>query len=218
MAGVILQDMPMEENPDIPVAVMYKRGDPRDVLVFPKEHILNKNINNYRVGSSSRRRELQLKMLYPGIHIESIRGNIITRLNKLDSGEYDALVLAASGLDRVNMADRISRYFSVDEMLPAAGQGILAIQARKDLNTGFLKLINDESAVYAAAAERSFVAALDGGCSSPVAAHAVIMDDELTLTGLYYDEKTKNSSIASISGSKSDAHELGIKLAGRMRK
>lgn len=213
-----LKDMPMEVNEDLPIVAMYKRGDPRDALVLPKGQDKSKNLCDFcNVGSSSARRQLQLKNLYPAIGVKSVRGNIITRLNKLVNGEYDALVLAAAGLDRVGLTDRIDRYFSVEEMIPAAGQGVLAIQARKDLDISFLKNVNDADTVYAATAERSFVAALDGGCSSPIAANAVITGKEIKLIGLYYKEDTKEHIIDSISGNKEDAKELGFWLAKRMK-
>lgn len=222
-----LKDMPMEENKDIPIVAMYKRGDPRDVLVLSEELLefhsnyeLHKNIDlntMKNIGTSSARRQLQMKELYPNIGTKSIRGNIITRLNKLDNGEFDALVLAAAGLIRVGLTNRISRYFSVEEMIPAAGQGILAIQARKDFDKELLECVNDVDTVYAATAERSFVTELDGGCSSPIAAHATIDGNILKLIGLYYNEDTKEHISDTIIGQKVDAKELGLQLAKKLK-
>ena len=125
-----LKDMPMEENPEFPITALPKRGDPRDVLVLPqKQHF--EDITN-QMGSSSFRRQIQLKKLFPSCHCLPVRGNIITRLKKLDCGEFSSLILAGAGLQRVGLSERISRYFSTDEMIPAAGQGILAVQSRKN--------------------------------------------------------------------------------------
>lgn len=219
-----LKDMPMEENKDLPIVSLYKRGDPRDVLVLPKSCKTTEDMDWYsflngleHVGSSSARRQLQIKKLYSGIGIKGVRGNIITRLQKLDQGEFDALVLAAAGLDRAGLTGRINRYFSVDEVIPAAGQGILSIQARSDLDISFLEQVNDEDTVYAATAERTFVRVLDGGCSSPIAAYAEVSGNDLKLIGLYYKEETKEHIIDCISGNKESAEKLGFLLADRLK-
>ena len=181
-----LKDMPMEENPDFPITALPKRGDPRDVLVLPQmQHFENITA---QIGSSSFRRQIQLKKLFPSCHCLPVRGNIITRLQKLDCGEFSSLVLAGAGLQRVGLSERISRYFSTDEMIPAAGQGILAVQSRKNEDVSFLSCIHNKESEYAALAERAFVRTLDGGCSSPIAAYAQIHGTELKLTGLYAKE------------------------------
>ena len=113
-----------------------------------------------------------------------------TRLKKLDSEEYSALVLAAAGLKRLGLTHRISRYFEPEEMLPAAGQGILTVQGEKGTITPIVEGYGDADSTCAALAERSFVRFLDGGCSSPVAAHAVVDQEKIVLTGLYYEEET----------------------------
>lgn len=213
-----LKDMPMEENPELPIAAFFMRGDPRDVLVMPAGQKDPGTLDGMdAIGTSSARRQLQIRDMYPEAGLKSIRGNIITRLDKLDRGEYSALVLAASGLMRAGLEDRISRYFSPEEMVPAAGQGILAVQARRDLDVSFLEAVNDRNTAFAAAAERSFVAALDGGCSSPIAAYAEIDGETLKLTGLYFNEDTKEHSVDSITGDRTEAKQLGQVLAARMK-
>lgn len=213
-----LKDMPMEVNEELPIAAMFQRGDPRDALVLPKGSGRDGSLTaGICVGSSSARRKLLLHKICPGIGVKSIRGNIITRLEKLDHQEYDALVLAAAGLQRVGLTDRISHYFPVDEMIPAAGQGILAVQAKRNLDIGFLAKINDLDTMYAGTAERSFVASLNGGCSSPIAAHAVISGNEMKLTGLYYKEETKEHRAGSVTGSKEQARDLGVRLAEQLK-
>ena len=117
--------------------------------------------------------------------IESVRGNVLTRLKKLDDGEYSALILAAAGLKRLGLADRISRYFTTEEIIPCAGQGILALQGRKDFDCAILNgYVNKESEIVVKC-ERTFIRAVGGECSSPVAAHAVIQEGELFLRAMY---------------------------------
>ena len=210
-----LKDMPMEENPDFPITALPKRGDPRDVLVLPQmQHFENITA---QIGSSSFRRQIQLKKLFPSCHCLPVRGNIITRLQKLDCGEFSSLVLAGAGLQRVGLSERISRYFSTDEMIPAAGQGILAVQSRKNEDVSFLSCIHNKESEYAALAERAFVRTLDGGCSSPIAAYAQIHGTELKLTGLYAKEHQWEYIIDSVIGNTDNAVQLGEQLANNER-
>ena len=210
-----LKDMPMEENPDFPITALPKRGDPRDVLVLPQmQHFENITA---QIGSSSFRRQIQLKKLFPSCHCLPVRGNIITRLQKLDCGEFSSLVLAVAGLQRVGLSERISRYFSTDEMIPAAGQGILAVQSRKNEDVSFLSCIHNKESEYAALAERAFVRTLDGGCSSPIAAYAQIHGTELKLTGLYAKEHQWEYIIDSVIGNTDNAVQLGEQLAQTMK-
>ena len=210
-----LKDMPMEENPDFPITALPKRGDPRDVLVLPQmQHFENITA---QIGSSSFRRQIQLKKLFPSCHCLPVRGNIITRLQKLDCGEFSSLVLAGAGLQRVGLSERISRYFSTDEMIPAAGQGILAVQSRKNEDVSFLSCIHNKESEYAALAERAFVRTLDGGCSSPIAAYAQIHGTELKLTGLYAKEHQWEYIIDSVIGNTDNAVQLVDQLAQTMK-
>ena len=132
-----LKDMPMEVPEKLPILAFSKREDVRDVLVLPKGCDVLDPLKP--IGCSSLRRKLQLKEIYPDMQVKSIRGNLQTRLEKLDSGEYSALVLAAAGLKRLGLENRISRYFDTEEMVPAAGQGILAVQGRKGLDYEYLE-------------------------------------------------------------------------------
>ena len=210
-----LKDMPMEVSEKLPLAAYSRREDPRDVLVLPKgREIMDKT---KPIGCSSLRRILQLKELFPDMAFKSVRGNVLTRLRKLDDGEYGALVLAAAGLKRLGLEERISRYFTVSEIIPAAGQGILAVQGRAGEDFSYLADFQDQEAAWAAIAERAFVRYLDGGCSSPVAAHGQVQGEELTLLGLYYDEETGKYKRGSKKGSVSMAEELGISLARELR-
>ena len=211
-----LKDMPMEVPDELPLLGYSRREDARDVLVLPagaEEIDFNKPI-----GCSSNRRILQLKKIYPDAFFAPIRGNVQTRLKKLDAGEFSATVLAAAGLKRLGLQKRISRYFSTEEMIPAAGQGVLAVQGRTDTDYSYLQGFFDKTAEVTSVCERAFVRELDGGCSSPIAAYAEVKEDCVTLTGLYYDEKLKIYRIGTESGSVTDAGLVGITLAQRLRR
>lgn len=211
-----LKDMPMETPKELPIVAFSKREDPRDVLVLPEG---KKEIDFTKpLGCSSQRRILQLKEIFPQAKFQSVRGNVITRLRKLDEGEYGGLILAAAGLKRLGLEERISRYFEPEEMIPAAGQGILAVQGREGEEYSYLKGFADREGTWAALCERAFVRYLDGGCSSPVAAHARIQENRIQLLGLYYDEKTGNYKKGSMEGSVEEAEELGICLAEKLKK
>lgn len=215
MAVHSMKDLPMEISDDLPVAAVPKRGDPRDVIVLPLTGDFGEP--GQVIGSSSARRVLQARVLFPEAEFQSIRGNIHTRLRKLDGGQYSALIMAAAGLKRAGLEERISRYFSVEEMLPAAGQGTLCIQVRKDFDQSFFSCIHDRGTELVTEAERSFVRALDGGCSSPIAAYAEITGSDLNLTGFYCDESDGTGREKSIRGKAQSAGELGRRLAEQIR-
>lgn len=168
-----LKDLPAEIPEDLPVIGFSVREDPRDVLVLP-EGISDISEMDFSkpIGTSSRRRTLQAQELFPQAGFESVRGNVLTRLRKLDEGQYSAIILAAAGLRRLGLENRISRYFSTEEMIPSAGQGILALQGRKGVDYSCLDGFVSAQSAIAAAAERGFVSALGGGCTSPISAHA----------------------------------------------
>ena len=215
MAVHSMKDLPMEISDDLPVAAVPKRGDPRDVLVLPSSGDFEEF--GQVIGSSSARRVLQARRLFPEAEFQSIRGNIHTRLRKLDKGQYSALIMAAAGLKRAGLKERISRYFSVEEMLPAAGQGTLCVQVRKDFDQSLFFCIHDRETELVTEAERGFVRALDGGCSSPIAAYAEITGNDLCLTGLYYNAADNTGRKMSINGKAQDAGELGCRLAEQIQ-
>ena len=220
-----LKDMPMEVPADLPILAFSRREDPRDVLVLPE----GQTEIDFRkpIGSSSFRRRIQIEKLFPQAQVESVRGNVQTRLRKLDEGQYGAIVLAAAGLKRLGLENRISRYLSSEEMLPAAGQGILVLQGRAGEDYSCLEGYEDPAAACAALAERAFVRWLDGGCTSPIAAHAVLDGEVLRLEGLYYDDPTGHWHRDSVEctlpeGPETEAvadaaQELGIRLAKKMK-
>lgn len=212
-----LKDMPMEIPAELPVVAFSKREDPRDVLALP-EGAAEPDFSR-PVGCSSMRRRLQFEKLYPQARFQLIRGNVLTRLAKLDSGEYGALILAAAGMKRLGLENRISRYFEPEEMIPAAGQGILAIQGRSGEDYSFLDDLKDREGTLCALCERAFVRRLDGGCSSPVAAYAKVEGERLHLRGLYYDGDSGGwlTGEAWAVPEEEAAQELGIYLAEKLR-
>ncbi len=210
-----LKDVPMELPPDLPIVAFTKREDPSDALILPDG--ATGIVDGKPLGSSSLRRNLQLKKLYPEKVTESVRGNVQTRLAKLDKGEYGALILATAGLKRLNLEHRISRLFLPDEMIPAAGQGIMAVQGRIEDSYPMLDCVDDKDARDEALAERAFVRMLDGGCSSPVAAFAVVKENEITLKGLYYIEETAEYIIREVTGERQNGEAIGKQLALQLK-
>lgn len=206
-----LKDMPMEIPQELPLIGFSHRADPRDVLVLPAgvtEWDMSKP-----VGCSGKRRVVQLHRMFPGITTAPIRGNVQTRLRKLDEGQYGAIILAAAGLKRMGLECRISRYFEVEELIPAAGQAILAVQGRQGQNYSCMSGFFDKDATVCALAERAFVRKLDGGCSSPIAAFATVRGEILHLRGLYCGENSMDFITGEIEGSVSQPEQLGEALA-----
>lgn len=210
------KDMPMNPDPRLPVVAVSVREDPRDVLILPEG--ADRPDFDRPVGCSSARRRLHLKELYPGWESRPVRGNLQTRLAKLERGEYGGLVLAAAGIRRLGLEHRISRYFSPEEMIPACCQGTLAVQARAGEDVSFLRTFHDPRIWDISEAERGFARELDGGCTLPIAAFGQIGDDDvLTLQGYYHDPVSGATRTGSIRGARKDARMLGIRLAVRLK-
>ena len=208
------KDLPMDLPEDLPVAAFLRREDPRDALVLPEG--ASEWDLRLPAGSASSRRRVQLRALFPAAEVRPVRGNVLTRLGKLESGAYGALVLAAAGLVRLGLEHRVSRYFTPEEILPAAGQGILAVQCRRDIDMEVLDCLRDREAEICALAERAFVGALGGGCSSPMAAHAVVRGDAVTVAGMYVDAEERIYKGA-VSGPLADGTDLAAELARGLR-
>lgn len=211
-----LKDMPMEIPEDLPVLAFTKREDPRDVLLYRSGTALLPE--NGLIGTSSKRRMIQLQKLYPSCRFQGIRGNVQTRMKKLETEGLDATVLAAAGLARLHMSDLPGRYFSTEEVIPAAGQGILAVQGRAGEYEELCAVLNDENAEIMAQAERAFVKQLDGGCSSPVAAYAQVTGEKVLLRGLYYRESDERYFVEECCENRESAQEAGERLAKNMKK
>ena len=218
-----LKDLPTIVAPQLMIGAICEREDPRDALVLRHDSngasaTLDGLPGQAIVGTSSQRRFTQLKALRPDVVIKDLRGNVDTRLRKLDEGQYGALILASAGLKRLGLADRISVAISPQQMLPAVGQGAVAIEVRGDDETSLnaVKSLDHYSTRLACLAERSFLRALGGGCQLPIAAHAVLEGDELAVDGLVASQDGKQIVRDVISGKAADAELLGTQLAERL--
>ena len=181
-----LKDVPMDLPPGFVLAAICAREDPRDAFVSEHHASLSEMPEGAVVGTSSLRREAQLRERHPKLRIEALRGNVNTRLRKLDEGKYDAIVLAAAGLKRLGLATRIRAFLDPEESLPAPGQGALAFEClvdRPDVIAALAPLA-DRGTTLATTAERAFSRALSGSCHTPLAAHAEWEEDRLWLRGL----------------------------------
>ncbi|MCL2578769.1 MAG: hydroxymethylbilane synthase [Oscillospiraceae bacterium] len=207
------KDMPMEDNPELPVVAVSEREDARDVLVLPAG--VDQLDPAKPVGCCSSRRQVQLAELYPGARVQPVRGNVLTRLEKLDSGAFSALILAAAGLKRLGLWPRVSRAFETGEMIPAVCQGILAVQGRVGEDYSYLSGYNSPESVAVAAAERAFVRALGIGCGGPVGVFAQIDGEALTLRGMRGEGGVIHR--AQIIGDRARAQELGEQLAQKIQ-
>lgn len=178
-----MKDLPTEAHPELFVAASPARETVFDCLVSADAHDLQSLADGARVGTGSRRRAAQLLRQRPDLKVLPIRGNVQTRLKKLEDGEYDAIVLAAAGLERLEMSDVPRVTLPLDVMLPAPGQGALAIEVRRDDEQAshWCKRINDPIASACTTAERKLLSELHGGCLAPIAAHATAVDGELHL-------------------------------------
>jgi hydroxymethylbilane synthase len=212
-----LKDMPAETPPGLTIGAVLPRGDVRDVLAARDGQQLNDLPPHARIGSDSRRRAVQLLALRPDVEMASIRGNVDTRLRKVESGEYDGVVLAAAGLERLGLLTDAMQVFSVDEMLPAVGQAVLAVECRAD-DAELLDLLArvDHADTRAAiTAERAFLRRLGAGCRLPVGAYGEASGRMLRLRGLLASD---DGAIArdDVTGSSYEAEALGTELAERL--
>ncbi len=213
-----MKDMPAEIPAGFCLAATMERANYADALVTRNGEQLADLPQGATIGSSSLRRQAQLKMLRSDLRIEPLRGNVNTRLAKLENGDYDAIVLAAAGLERLEMAHHISQQFSAAEMLPAAAQGVLGIECLEDNAElrAILACLNDQTAAQTTAAERAIARVLQASCQSPIAAHAVVSGDTIALTALVARPDGSHSISDTLSGSVDDARALGERLATRL--
>jgi len=206
-----LKDLPVDDSPGIVTAAIPVREVAFDVLV--SNSTLDQLPPAARVGTCSVRRTAQLLARRPDLTILPLRGNVDTRLRKLKDGEYDAIVLAYAGLVRLGLDSHIAETFSLETMLPAPGQGALAIQCRADdeVTRGLLASLHDSPTADSVSTERSFLSALGGGCSMPIAAYAEKIEDQILLTGAVISPDGKRSIRLTAAGT--DPQELGHLLA-----
>ena len=213
-----LKDLPTIIPDGLSISAICEREDPRDALVLRQGEKIT-SLRELRVesviGTSSQRRLAQVKALRGDLIVKDLRGNVDTRVRKLDEGQYDALILASAGLIRLGLRDRISAAVSVSEILPAVGQGAIAIETRADDETAVqsAKKLNHRTTEFACLAERAFLRGLGGGCQFPIAAHAVIEGDLLKLEGLVAKPDGSVFIRDQLSGKLHDAVEIGSALA-----
>lgn len=181
-----MKDVPVEFPEGLHLAVILEREDPTDAFVSNRYKSLAELPADARIGTSSLRRQCQIKEKFPNAEILSLRGNVNTRLAKLDAGEYDAIILASAGLKRLGMGNRITSQLSPDESLPAMGQGAIGIECRSDDAEihEYLKILHDEETSIRVTAERAMNTRLNGGCQVPIAGFAEIRGDRLFMRGL----------------------------------
>lgn len=218
-----LKDLPTILPDGLQIGAICEREDPRDALVLPAtaastEASLIKLVPQSVVGTSSPRRLSQLMHLRPDLVIKDLRGNVETRLRKLDEGQYDALILASAGLRRLNLAHRITIPISPAEMLPAVGQGAIGIEVRADDDIALetVRRIDHPPTSYACVAERAMLRTLGGGCQLPIAGHATVFDRELRLEGLVATKDGAEVIRDQIVGPSVDGESLGRQLADRL--
>ena len=210
-----LKDMPTDLPVGLTLAAIPEREDPRDALIGRALADLAKGA---RVGTGSLRRAAQLRALRPDLQIEDIRGNVDTRLRKLDEGRYDAIVLASAGLRRLGWEDRITELFDPGIMCPAVGQGALAVETRDDGGPAFqiAKRLEDFETRCAVTSERAVLAALGGGCQAPMGAHAFIRGTNLFLLALIVSPDGAQVIRQETQGSVDDAEALGRALGDKL--
>jgi hydroxymethylbilane synthase len=210
-----LKDLPGETNSRLDLGAIPERGDPRDALVGAE---LKEFEEGARIGTSSPRRAAQLRRLRPDIKVEEIRGNVDTRLKKLDEGRYDGLVLAAAGLQRLGLGERIAETLEPNVMCPAVGQGAIAIQIRtKDSGIReILRPLHHDETATAVIAERTLLAALGGGCQLPLAGHASIQGDRLRLSAMIVSEDGRRAFVRVVEGSPTNPTALGRETAEKL--
>ncbi len=210
-----MKDVPMELPPGLILPVIGKREDPRDVFVSNEYASFAQLPRNAVIGTSSLRRKTQLYALRNDIVMHDLRGNIQTRLKKLDQGEFSALILASAGLKRMHLADRIKQYFTVQECLPSAGQGALGIECREgdEKILALIAPITDPITQACVEAERAMCRRLGGGCKVPIGAYAVIEKNTLTLHGIVANRDGTRILRANLSGDEKQADSIGTRVA-----
>lgn len=216
MAVHSMKDMPSNLPDGLKFASIPKREDPRDALILKEGYSNLEDLpNGATIGTGSKRRKYQLLKYRPDLNIVSIRGNIDTRIRKIEDENLDGVVLAASGLIRAGLHNNISQYLPVDIMIPAPAQGALALEIR-DNDIELEKIIDylkDDVTKIQVEAERGFLDGVNGSCHIPMGAYCTVEGENIDLVGLYGDEEGTKLIIKSISGQASKARELGLELA-----
>jgi hydroxymethylbilane synthase len=214
------KDMPTALPDGLMIAAVLPREDPRDVFISRKANSLGELAAGAVVGTASLRRQALVKRLRPDLQVVSFRGNVETRLRKLDAGEVDATLLALAGLKRLGIADVATQSLAVDDFIPAVGQGIVAIETRADdaKTRQFLSAIDHADAMTALVVERAFLTVLDGSCRTPIAGHATVADGRVHFRGLIARPDGSECLEAERDGTTSEATALGADAGAELKR
>ena len=209
-----LKDMPAIETVGLRTNTFLKRNDPREILITQSGKKLNELKINSIIGTSSYRREFQIKKIRSDLNCKLIRGNVDTRIKKLNDGLYDAIILSYAGIKSLEIEDKITEIFSIEEIIPSAGQGIIALQCRNnDIEIiSVLDAINDKETSSMAHAERNVLKVLEGDCETAIGTHAIIEEDKITLQAELFSLDGKKRFFEKKSSKINDARELGKEL------
>ena len=209
-----LKDMESVEHNDLIIGAYIKRNDHRDILIGSKIKKITDLKKGIIIGSSSKRRELQLKKISENINVVNMRGNVDTRIKKLENEEFDAIILAAAGVKSLNLKDKISLFFETNEILPAVGQGIVALQCRKNdkLTLDIINKINDKNSNLCAKAERTMLKTIGGDCETAVGGFAKIINNTLKLKAQLFSDDGKNCYNFEFSGRDDEAVKIGKRV------
>lgn len=213
-----MKDVPMEFPEGLGLVAICEREDPFDAFVSNKYNTFAELPNGAVVGTSSLRRECQLRAARPDIEVKTLRGNVNTRLAKLDAGEFDAIILACSGLKRLEMHDRIASTLEEETCLPAGGQGALGIETRLEDSelVSMLEQLNHQPTATCVRAERAMNRHLQGGCQVPIACYGILQQDNIYLRGLVGSPAGDNMLYVEKTASASDPEALGVDLASQL--
>jgi len=213
-----MKDVPAELPEGLTLSAFPEREDPHDAFISAEHKALEQLPQRVRVGTGSLRRAAQLLHIRPDLEMVPVRGNVDTRLRRLEGGEFQAVILAAAGLRRLGFADRIRQLISVDQVIPAIGQGALGLEVRRDdeQTMGLIRFLNHEETEVTVRAERAFLKELEGGCQVPMAAFCRFHDGQLHLEGMVAELDGSKVIRDNITGEKSGARDLGISLARRL--
>jgi hydroxymethylbilane synthase len=213
-----MKDVPSDLPPGMTLAAMLTRADPRDAFLSPRHESFATLPRGARVGTSSPRRQCQIKYARPDLELLTLRGNVETRLRKLEEGQYDAIILAAAGLERLGLQGRVRHYFAFEHCVPAVGQGVIGIECRAGdaRSIELVRALNDETAWLCCTSERAFAQRLQGSCQSPIAGLAQIDGDALQLRGVVGSPDGRELYRGTHSGPAHEGEQIGVSLAERL--
>ena len=213
-----LKDLPVDPIPGLELSAILERDDPRDALILSSKFKSKIDLNNLTICTSSNRRKSQLMRIYPNVIIKSIRGNVDTRLKKMEDGYCDGIIISAAALFRLGLVEKISHTFENNEIISAPGQGAIALETRED-NIKIKKIvtsINHKNTSLCVNLERSFLKELEGGCTAPIGAFAEINNDVISLTGHISSFDGKKYITNQTASQYNNSDKLGITLAKQM--